>query len=131
MSAFPIRGENQDMDADENTTRDPAFPLPHILQPGEVVERQAHADGFLIAVTPHRIIVTDGSRPVMDLPFGELRRIQFDLERGRDATLVMVPEHIWNEPRVFSVPTANVTETALTLGLIGQRMNPSSEELTG
>ena len=116
------------MDADINATRDPAFPLPHILQPGEMVERQARADGFLIAVTGRRIIVTDGDRPVLDIPFDELRRIQFDLERGRGATLVMVPEHIKNEPRVFSVPVANFTETALTLALIGERINGSAEE---
>ena len=118
------------MDADENATRDPSFPLPHILRPGEVVERQAHADGFLIAVTGQRVIVTDGHRPVMDIPFAELRRIQFDIERDRDATLVMVPEHIKNEPRVFSVPLANLDETAVTLALIGRRMN-EAEEQTG
>ena len=119
------------MDADDNAARDPAFPLPHILQPGEVVERQALADGFLIAVTSKRIIVTDGDRPVMDISYDELRRIQFDVERDRTATLVMVPEHIRNEPRVFSVPIANLTETALTLALIGERINRPSEEQTG
>jgi hypothetical protein len=118
------------MDADENATRDQAFPLPHILEPDEVVESQAHPDGFVIAVTGRRIIVTDGNRPVMDIGFAELRRIQFDIERARDATLVIVPEHIRNEPRVFSVPLANLNETAVTLALIGRRMN-DPEEQTG
>jgi hypothetical protein len=119
------------MDADDNATTDPAFPLPHILRPGEIVERQAYADGFLIAVTSQRVVVTDDQRPVMDIRFDELRRIQFDVERGRDATLVMVPEHIRNEPRVFSVPVANLAETALTLALIGRRMNASADEEAG
>ena len=119
------------MDTDETVERNPSFPLPHVLQPGEVVERQAHADGFVIAVTPQRIVVTDESRLVMDMGFDELRRIQFDLERGRDATLVIVPEHFNNEPRVFSVPLRNIPETAMTLGLIGQRMNGFSEDQTG
>ena len=118
------------MDADENAANDQAFPLPHVLQPGEVVESQAHADGFVIAVTGHRVIVTDGNRAVMDIAFAELRRIQFDIERDRDATLVIVPEHIRNEPRVFSVPLANLHETAVTLALIGRRMN-GAEERTG
>ena len=119
------------MDADDNPTNEPAFPLPHILRPGEIVERQTHADGFLIAVTSQRVVVTDDNRPVMDIHFDELRRIQFDVERGRDATLVIVPEHIRNEPRVFSVPVGNLAETAMTLALIGRRMNPSAEEETG
>ena len=119
------------MDAEHDAMRAPDFPLPHILEPGEVVERQLHADGFVIAVTGQRIIVTDGNRPVMDISFDELRRIQFDLERDRGGTLVMVPEHVRNEPRVFSVPVANFTETALTLALIGERINRSSKEQTG
>jgi hypothetical protein len=114
------------MDAD-NTARTPDFPLPHILQPGEVVEKQAHADGFLIAVTRQRVIVTDGSRPIMDIAFDQLRRIQFDIERDRDATLVIVPELIRDEPRVFSVPLANLAETAQTLAYIGGRMNGAEE----
>lgn len=108
-----------------------AFPTPHILQPGEVVESQAQADGFVIAVTTQRIVATDGDRTVLDLPFDALRRIQFDLERGRDATLVMVPEHVRHEPRVFSVPIPNLTETALTLALIGERINGAPNEQTG
>jgi hypothetical protein len=93
----------------------------------ESVESQAHADGFLIAVTGQRIIATDDNRPVMDIEFAELRRIQFDIERDRGATLVIVPEHVRNEPRVFSVPLANLNETAVTLALIGRRMNVAEE----
>jgi hypothetical protein len=119
------------MAPDDSAARDPALPLPHILQPGEVVERQAHAEGFLIAVTPQRIIVTDGDRSVIDISYEELRRIQFDIERDRTATVVIVPEHIRNEPRVFSVPIANLTETALALALIGERINGPSQERTG
>jgi len=119
------------MDADATTTKTPSFPFPHILQPGEVVESQAHAGNFLIAATSRRIVVTEGDRSVMDISFGELRRVQFDIERDRDATLVIVPEHIRNEPRVFTVPLANLTETALTLAMIGQRINTSREQRTG
>ena len=118
------------MDTDDDA-KGSAFPLPHILQPGEVVESQARADGFLIAVTGQRVIVTGLDKPVMDISFEELRRIQLDIEHGRDAALVIVPEHITHEPRVFSVPHANLKETALTLALIGQRMNADREEQAG
>ena len=98
------------------------FPLLHLLEPGEVIESQAQADGFFIAVTGQRIVATDGSRTVLNIPFSELRRIQFDIERDRDATLVVVPEHIKNEPRVFSIPLENIMETAQALGVIGRRV---------
>ena len=107
-----------------------AFPLPHILQPGEVVASQVVTDDFVIAVTPRRVVVVEGKRTVLDLPFSGLRRIQLDVERGREATLVLVPESIQHEPRVFSVPIADLTDTVLALTRIAERMN-ATEERTG
>jgi hypothetical protein len=105
-----------------------SFPVPHILRPGEVVETQALADSSTIAVTRERLIVVDGDTVVLDIPFDGLRRIQFDIERGRDATLVIVPEHISNWPRVVSVPIPNLRETALVLARIGERVNDVAEQ---
>ena len=122
LSVYLPEQENREMDAEPNATRASNFPLPHILQPGEVVESQAQADGFLIAVTGQRVIVTDGSRPVMDTTFGELRRIQFDVERRRPATLVIVPEDPRHEPQVIAVPPARYAEVTAMLATIGQRL---------
>src|SRR4026207_1823695 len=99
------------------------FPVPHILNPGEVVEGQAEANGAVIAVTGERLVVVEGDKPVLNAPFSELRRIQFDIERGRDATLVIVPEHVSNWPRVVSVQVPNLRATALVLARIGERIN--------
>jgi hypothetical protein len=110
---------------------DGPFPLPHILRPGEVVESQAVANGAVIAVTRERVVVVEGEKTVLDIPFSELRRIQFDIERGRDATIVIVPEHINNWPRVVSIPVPRLTESALVLARIGERMNEPAEEQTG
>lgn len=108
-----------------------SFPLPHVLQPGEVLETAAMAQDALIAVTSRRLIVTEGERLVLDVPFSELRRIQFDIERGRPATLVIVPEHVANEPRVVAVPNSELRDTALTLAVIGERLNSAPAEETG
>jgi hypothetical protein len=109
-----------------------SFPLPHILEPGEVVETHATAQDVVIAVTSHRLIVADDDRTVIDVPFSELRRIQFDIERGRPAALVIVPEHIRDEPRVLSVQVAELREAARALALIGERLNPDAvEQRTG
>jgi hypothetical protein len=107
------------------------LPPPHILQPGEVLETQAAAQDALIAVTNQRLIVTEGERIVLDIPFSELRRVQFDIERGRRATLVFVPEHVAHEPRVVAVPHAALKDTAVALALVGERLNPESERRTG
>lgn len=105
-----------------------SFPLPHILQPGEVIETVAEANGSMIVLTRERLIVVEGDKTVLDIPFAELRRIQFDIERGRDATLVIVPEHISNWPRIVSVPIPNLRETAIVLARIGERVNEGYEK---
>ena len=63
-----------------------SFPLPHVLKPGEIVETQTVAQDVVIAVTSQRLIVVDEYRTITDVSFAGLRRIQFDIERGRDAT---------------------------------------------
>ena len=67
-------------------------------------------------------------KTVLDIRFEEVRRIQFDIERGRDATLVIVPEHINNWPRVVSVPVRHLRETSAVLARIGERINEPTEK---
>jgi hypothetical protein len=85
----------------------------------------------VIGVTNQRLIVTEGERVVLDIPFAELRRSQFDIERGRRATMVIVPEHIANEPRVVAVPISTLKDAAIALALIGKRLTPASDEKAG
>jgi hypothetical protein len=105
-----------------------SFPLPHILHPGEVVETQAVVENSAIAVTKERLVVVEDDRTVLDIPFDELRRIQFDIERGRAATLVIVPEHISNWPRIVSVPVPYLRDTAAVLARIGERINEAQQQ---
>jgi hypothetical protein len=77
----------------------------------------------VIAVTDHRLILADNRRTILDVPFSGLRRIQFDIERGRAATLVIVPEHISDEPQVLAVPIPRLREVAGTLAVVGERLN--------
>jgi hypothetical protein len=107
------------------------FPLPHILQPGEVLEGHADANGSVIAVTGERLVVAEGDKAVLDVPFDELRRIQFDIEHHRDATLVIVPEHISNWPIVVTVPPSQLMQTALVLARIGEHLSHGGEQKTG
>jgi len=105
--------------------------MPHILRPGEVLEGRADANGTVIAVTRERLVVAEGDGQVLDIGFDELRRIQFDIERGRPATVVIVPEHISNWPRVVSVPVQSLREAALVLARIGERLNEGDDAKTG
>jgi len=51
-----------------------------------------------------------------------LRRIQFDVERRRPATLVLVPELPRDEPQVLAIEPERYEEVADALVIIGRRL---------
>jgi hypothetical protein len=98
---------------------------PHVLQalePGEELAVQARATEAVIAVTDRRLVVAAAERVALAVAFQDLRRIQFDIERDRPATLVIVPEMAHHEPQVLSIPPDRYREAADALVLIGQRL---------
>jgi hypothetical protein len=54
------------------------------------------------------------------VPLDGIRRIQFDIERSRPATLVIVPEHAHNEPQVLSIAPPQYRAAAEALVVIGE-----------
>jgi hypothetical protein len=98
---------------------------PHVLQalePGEELAVQARTTEAVIAVTDRRLVVAAAERVALAVAFEDLRRIQFDIERDRPATLVIVPEMAHHEPQVLSIPPDRYREAADALVLIGQRL---------
>jgi hypothetical protein len=101
---------------------DAAHPALHRLEPGESVQAIARAASASLLVTDRRLAVADEDRLALDIPFDGLRRIQFDIERSRPATLVIVPEHPSNEPQVLAVPPERFEEVTKALAVIGSRL---------
>ena len=64
-----------------------------------------------------------GARWPSTSPYRKLRRIQFDVERTRPATLVIVPEEAWAKPRVLAVPPETIESVAQAVGAIGLRLS--------
>ena len=92
------------------------------LEPGETVQAQAVAREATLVVTDRRVAVATDVRLAMDLPIEDLRRIEFDIERVRPATLVIVPERANNEPQVLAIPHDQIPAVAKALVLIAQRL---------
>ena len=108
---------------DERLTGEPIdHPAVDRLEPGETVQAIARAAGASLLVTDRRIAVAEEERIALDVPFEGLRRIQFDIERERPATLVIVPEHPSHEPQVMAVPPDRYAEVTRALALIGERL---------
>src|SRR6187200_410608 len=104
-------------------TDHPAYPhLERILRPDERLHIQADAGDAILAVTDRRIALADEHRLMLDTPFDDLRRIQFDIERDRPATLVIVPESPRNPPQVLAVPPDRYDAVAEALAYIGRRL---------
>jgi len=51
-----------------------------------------------------RLSVTIAGRVRLDVAVGDVRRIQFDIERDRPATLAIVPEDPRDPPQVLPIP---------------------------
>jgi len=98
-------------------------PALRLLAPDEQVHVQAIAGDNLVVVTDRRMAVATADRVLLDVPIENLRRIQFDIERDRPATLVIVPESRHDEPQVLSVRSADYDAVAQALVTVGQRLD--------
>jgi hypothetical protein len=94
-----------------------------VLQPDEPIQIRARAREALVAVTDRRMHIATEDRVALDVPFPGLRRIQFDIERDRPATLVVVPEHPEDEPQVLAIPVDEYEAVAAALVEIGRRLH--------
>ena len=97
-------------------------PILRVLSPDEQVQALARAGDADIVVTDRRLAVHATDRLTLDIELDALRRIQFDIERQRPATLVVVPEHAGHEPQVLAVRPDQYPEVAEALVYIGQRL---------
>jgi hypothetical protein len=99
--------------------------LRSFLHPDEVIHAEARARDARLLVTDRRVMVAANGRAAMDLPVDQLRRIQFDIERTRPATLVIVPEEAGHEPQVLAIPHAQIRAVTEALALIGESLSDS------
>jgi hypothetical protein len=93
-----------------------------LLEPDERVEVIAETTSARVFVTDRRVAVATDDRVALDIGFEGLRRIQFDIERQRPATLVIVPEHPSHEPQVLAVPPSRYDDITKALAIIGRRI---------
>jgi hypothetical protein len=102
---------------------------PHLLaalQDGEELRLRAVATDALLAVTNRRLVVAGPARIALAVPFAGVRRIQFDIERDRPATLVIVPEEPSDEPQVLAIPAEEYRAAADALVVIGHALAEQS-----
>jgi hypothetical protein len=75
-----------------------------------------------ILVTERRLAIATRERFMLNVPISDLRRIQFDIERSRPATMVVVPERADHEPQVLAIAPEEFDSVAKALAVIGRRL---------
>jgi hypothetical protein len=93
--------------------------LEALIEPGETIRHRTRATRAILAVTDRRIIVAAPYGIALDLPLAALRRVQFDIERDRPATLVLVPDQPRHEPQVLAIPPEEYAAAAEVLVAVG------------
>jgi hypothetical protein len=94
-----------------------------LLEPDEQLEISARAFDSVLAVTDRRILVRRAGRLALNVPLEYVRRIEFDVERSRSATLVIVPESPADEPQVLGIPPEEIEAVAHAVAGIGRRLS--------
>ncbi len=105
-------------------TREADMPKPSPLRaidPQDILA-QTSADGHDLVVTSQFLRVGADQHVRLDVPIGNVRRIQFDIERDRPATLVIVPDRPSDEPQVISVPPNDYLGVSHALAVLGLEM---------
>jgi hypothetical protein len=92
------------------------------LEPDETVCAAARAGDAFMAVTDRRLLVAAGERLAINLAIEDLRRVQFDIEKGRAATIVIVPESATIEPQVLLIPDEQLEAASEVLTVIASRL---------
>jgi hypothetical protein len=93
-----------------------------LLEPDEQLRTRARTGEAVLAVTDRRLVVAAPGRIALAIPFNGLRRIQFDIERDRPATMVIVPEMAHHEPQVLAIPPDQFRAAADALVTIGHQL---------
>jgi hypothetical protein len=74
------------------------------LESDESLQATARGTDAVLEVSDRRLIVKARERIALSVPIEGLRRIQFDIEKRRPATLVIVPGEPQDEPQVLAIP---------------------------
>jgi hypothetical protein len=119
------------MESEQEPVHDEVDPiLREVLEPGERVRLKALATDAILAVTDRRLVVAAPSRLALAIQFEGVRRVQFDIERNRPATLVIVPELAHHEPQVLAIPPHQYEATAAALVAVGLALAPMESSAT-
>ncbi len=88
----------------------------------EVVRGVVEAIGGRLVLTDRRVVVTENGVVTLEVPIGNLRLVEFDLESERPARVIIVPEHPSDPPSELAIEPQQYDEVASLLAQLGPRI---------
>ncbi len=101
-------------------------PIRRHLDPEEAVRGVVDGTDGQLILTDRRVLITENGRITLDVPIGNLRLIEFDVERQRPARVIIVPDSPRDAPRELSIEPQQYDEVAAMLQQLGPRIQGPS-----
>jgi len=102
-------------------------PVMRRLGRDEVVRGVVNGTDGRLVLTDRRVVVTENGVITLDVPIGNLRLVEFDLESQRPATMIIVPDHPRDPPRQLAIDPQQYDEVAAVLARLGPLIQGSSQ----
>lgn len=93
-----------------------------LLEADEELQSRAEATDASLLVTDRRVMVARNDHLALAVPFEALRRVQFDIDRNRLATLVLVPDRPSDPPQVLEILPDQYIDATQALAAIARRL---------
>jgi hypothetical protein len=100
----------------------------HAALDGDEIRVRGHATNGAFAVTDRRLLVSGDRGLLLNVPFGTIRRVQFDLELGRPASIAFVSNDPRDEPVLLNVPPEQYAAVSELLLAIGRQLSALSRD---
>lgn len=79
-----------------------------------------------LALTDRRLVLVADERRILDVPMTGIRLIEFIGERGRPATLTVVPEHPSKPTQILWVEPEHIPAALQAVELVARRLTPAN-----
>jgi hypothetical protein len=86
---------------------------------------------FTFNRTHLKVVMPETGIVLLDMPIADLRRIQFDIERDRAATLVIVAGKSDHLPQVLAVPPDQYDAAGIALARMGRLIYSEHDGIDG
>ena len=86
---------------------------------------------FTFTSTHLKVVLPETDMVLLDMPIADLRRIQFDIERDRAATLVIVSGKGHHLPQVLAVPPEQYEAAGIALARMGRLIYNERDGIDG